>query len=110
MPAWSDKRRSPLATRRARQVQRPSPGARAPDRHRDHSLPFARSRSNAGKAEQVLETLGDAKNAIAHEVLDLTDVLQFVETDLLENGSASVRPRMLHDAVGQPRTLILRAA
>jgi hypothetical protein len=82
----------------------PQPGARAPDRHRDHSLPFSRSRSNAGRSEQVLETLGVAMNAIAHEVLDPPDVLQSVETDLLKNGSGSVRPRVLHDAVGQPRT------
>ncbi len=48
--------------------------------------------------------------AIAHEVCDPTDVLQFVETDLLENDSASVRPRVLHDAVGLRRSPILRGA
>ncbi len=47
--------------------------------------------------------------AIAHEVLD-PDVLQFVETDLFENVSASVRPRVIHDAVGRHRIPILRGA
>lgn len=49
-------------------------------------------------------------NPIAHEVLDPTDVLQFVETDLPESGSVSVRPRVLHDAVVRGRTVILRGA
>ena len=48
--------------------------------------------------------------AIAHEVLDPTDVLQFVKTDLLENHSATLRPRVLHDALGLRRTPILRGA
>lgn len=49
-------------------------------------------------------------DTIAHELLDPTDVLQWVETDLPENGSASVAPRVLHNAVGRPRTVILRGA
>jgi hypothetical protein len=48
--------------------------------------------------------------AIAHEVLDPRDVLQSVETDLLENGSADVRPRVLHDPVGLQGLPILRGA
>ena len=48
--------------------------------------------------------------AIAHEVLDPADVLQLVETALLQNDAAGVRHPVLHDSVGLRRSPIRRGA
>ncbi len=54
-------------------------------------LHFLPSRTNAGApVEHVPEIQGVAMKAIAHEVIDPADVVQLVETDLLQNGSARI--------------------